>query len=105
MNIQWLLTDSSKWTQNALAKTSKNELTWQDDLDAVCWSLLGAIRLCYPFAEQGYIIQRVYDYLNLHYAPHKDIPWSDEKKPMIFWNDEKTRTFADVRKLIEDLGI
>lgn len=90
MKVQDLLTDEGKWIQKSIARDAQGNRTYFDASDAVCWCLVGALHKCYLNARAQEICGQIFDKLQL--APAE-------------WNDAPERTFADVRRLIEELDI
>lgn len=91
MKVKELFSDESKWTKGAYSRDSRGETT--DVLDyehAVCWCLRGAIDLCYCGDKRDEVRSKVRNYIRNEIEP---------------WNDSFTTTFADVRKLVEELDI
>jgi hypothetical protein len=85
-----LLSDESKWTKGAYARDKDGVEGTKSFKAAVCWCLSGAIIHCYRLDASRFlgVIQR-----RLNVAFIAD------------WNDAPERTFAEVRALVEELGI
>lgn len=93
MKVHELLTDASRWTQGAMARSSDDRpLTVSLALDDGCkFCLVGALIKCYPLGarvslELGNIRARV------------------GGSPAV-WNDDPRRTFAEVLALVVELDI
>jgi hypothetical protein len=90
MKVQELLTDESKWCQEALALDKNNNIVWSRSDEAVCWCLQGGIDRCYP-------------------GDNRDIFEKIKKAtggiPVDRWNDNPERKFSDVRNLVVELNI
>lgn len=43
-----LLSDASKWTQNASARDAQGKSVHPTAIEAVCWCVIGAVAKCYP---------------------------------------------------------
>ena len=91
MKVQDLLTDESKWCQEAEAMSDFGP-TWWGSRCAFSWCLVGAVHKCYPNS----IDERaeIYVFLKCKLA-----------ESPVSWNDAPERTFAEVRALIEELDI
>lgn len=99
MKIKELLTDESKWTRGISARNSIGKPIAFDSPLATCWCLIGAYIKCYP----GEV-----DLTNPNSVYQKLIKAVKTKTPFIgisVFNDHPQTTFADIRKLIEELDI
>jgi hypothetical protein len=90
MKVKDLLSSPEKWTQQAYAKTKHGIATSSSDPDAFCFCLLGAVHKCYSIDEIGYINQKI----------QRNIEGAIAE-----WNDDPTRTFEEVKQLVESLNI
>lgn len=92
MKVRDLLTDESKWTKNASARAACGSERFPTATDATCWCLTAAVERCYP---SGYadVFNRIRERLRL--GNHS----------IVHWNDQKGRTFPEVRALVEELDI
>lgn len=99
MKIRELLTNQSKWTKGAFAKTATGHPTDYDSNDAAKFCLVGAARKCYGRGEEGNAVLRT-----LIYEIDGRRPFRDAKN-VASWNDALGRTFADVKALVERLDI
>lgn len=91
MKVKDLLTDESKWTKGAYARTAEGRMVFYRDIAATRFCLLGAIFRCYGAIGAGEITERVEKKLS-DCSTHG-------------WNDDPRTTFADVRRLVEKLDI
>lgn len=89
MKIKELLTDESKWTKNTLARNAVGEEELAHSEFAVSWCLVGAAVKCYSFGA-GDVLNKIRDYI---------------KSPVVDFNNNPQTTFADIRKLVEELDI
>jgi hypothetical protein len=112
MKIKELLTDESKWTQETLAKNENGERVSPTQSDAVCWCLVGAIYKCYSPYEQPKIYFKLSDkfkvYAKLINKFNINSIQIDNRRidnRIGIWNDQSTRTFDDVKRLVEELDI
>ncbi len=99
MKVKELLTDESKWAKGEWAKDARGCCCSYTSERAVCFCLGGAIARCYGiklgqqiFADQE-IYKRVATFLHLGILTISQ------------WNDDKTRTFDDIKKVVEELDI
>lgn len=92
MKIKELLTDESKWTQNAFGRDAEGLACFSGDPDAVCWCLLGAMTVCYP---NSYIRAEIIRKIHKHLL----------NNTVFNFNDAPERTFEDIKKLVNDLDI
>lgn len=92
MKVKELLISEDVWTTQHLARNINGESTYSQDIDAVCWCLLGAIGNCYMLNEhkRKQVINKVESHLKMGIAE---------------WNDKPERTFDDVRNLVLELNI
>jgi hypothetical protein len=93
MKIKELLTDESKWTQNAGARDKEKIPVPPKSEEAVCWCLFGAILKCYGEDKE------VYNRLD------KYILYNLTGMGIFSYNDNPKRTFKDIKALIEKLDI
>ena len=95
MKIRELLSDESKWTQRAPAKTSLGRPVNSDNPEAVCWCIAGAARHCYGDTfETNEILRRVCNKLEI-----------SAFLGYIDWNDAPDRRFEEVKALVNALDI
>lgn len=91
MKLKELFTSPDKWTQGAEAKDKKGNIIPVFHPNAVSFCLMGGIHRCYnTFAEELDIINKISKHINIC---------------IMFWNDDSTRTFEDIVKLVNDLDI
>lgn len=91
MKIKELLSDESKWTQNAYARDKNNKPVLPNNVNAVKWCLLGAVDKCYrKKSAHDYIL----DLLITNLGPY-----------IMSWNDPSFRVFEHVHKLVHELDI
>lgn len=89
MKLKELFTDSSKWTQGAMARTAQREAVRSTDPNAVCWCFYGGYRKCY-----------------YQYIPSEIENLVKEKtkyNSIVDWNDQAA--FEQVKALCEELDI
>jgi len=92
MTVAELLSDESKWTNGMFARDARGRSMNPRDAEASCWCLIGAVLRCY-----GTNVNRCIASLNrLKESIGPDVE---------AWNDAPERTFADVRRVIEEAGI
>ena len=93
MKVKELLTGPEKWVKYVYAVDATGASVEPIDPRATAFCLRGAIRHCYPSPEQHKPIERMaYSSIQAFVC-------------LVEWNDAPERTFADVRKLIEELDI
>lgn len=90
MKVKDLLTTEETWVKRGYAKTDRGYNTYPTSNNAASWCLRGAIIYCYPVDETLQIFERVRAKIRIKLTE---------------WNDAPTRTFAEVRQLIEELDI
>ena len=95
MKIKDLLKDATKWTQDALARNSAHEIVRHDDPTATSWCLMGLVWYCYPLKDHAQIALKIFTYLEDH----------NDDKEIEVWNDDKHRTVAEIKALVETLDI
>jgi len=95
MKVRDLLSDASKWTQQAYARLPDGtDVDWGHP-DAVCWCLASAIRVCFgETVETWAVLEYVREHLNVA-----------DQFALAAWNDAPERTFADVKALVDRLDI
>ena len=86
-----LLSDESKWTKGARARTADGGVTWSTADNACCWCLSGALR---------HVTDAMYD--DRHYAmvDALDAACPSATLSYIEWQDKPSRRFADIKALI-----
>ncbi len=91
MKVRDLLTDESKWTQHLYARDANGVTTDLSGPYATCWCLVGALERCYGMTPE----------FSLAYTrlARRTVNGVTE------WNDTPTRTFTEVRALVEELDI
>ncbi len=110
MTVAELLNDPSKWTQRAYARNEDEQGVSSRAEAAVSWCLLGAMNRCYSTADAAMSYQaayaRVCQALLTRPEVIEQMKASSESMPNpARWNDAPGRTFADVRKLVEQAGV
>ena len=90
MKIKELLSDSSKWCKDVLAKDKNGQPIDYANENACKWCLGGAIALCYTGKR----------YVKICKIVESQIPGTIPE-----WNDEEGRCFEDVKRLVEELNI
>lgn len=93
MKIKELLTDESKWTKGAFARTIDNAQICSASQLAVCFCLQGAMFRCYTILDE-FRVTRI--------KILKELRSGDS---IASWNDAPERTFAEVKALVEKLDI
>lgn len=95
MKVRELLTDKSKWTKRAFARTKEGGATNVSDTNATCFCLVGALLKCYnDDNEFSYNLNR----LNM-------VVIKLGTPSISLWNDSPNRTFEEVKQLVEELDI
>jgi len=94
MKIKELLTDESKWTKLYGARNENNDPVNPRSSEAVCWCLIGAYIKCYGYGHNDEIYMRL---------RNKTLELNNIE--IDSFNDSPTTTFADIRKLVEELDI
>jgi hypothetical protein len=89
MKVRELLSDESKWTRRRFAATTQGTPCLPRDRRAAQWCLYGAIERCYG-VHGAEVTCRLIQHLQASLAD---------------WNDDPARTFADVKRLVEELDI
>ena len=97
MTLQELFSDPSKWTKRALARDSLGNQVLYSSPHAVCWCLLGGVYKCYNISDQAKITKRIRKHVLTEQSGMLSIGNT--------YNDDPARTFADIRKLVEDLNL
>ncbi len=91
MKIKDLYTDESRWTKGAYARNGDGHAVLFSEHDnAYCFCLVGAIYKCYP-DQINEIRKRIGTHLGIELVYE--------------WNDNPSRTFAEVKSLVEVLDI
>ena len=90
MKAYALLSDRSKWTQGALARTASGESIRPRHVDASSWCLYGALLWCYGInTYHDTVLPRVCSIVG----------------DVSIWNDAPERTYEDVVALCRELDI
>lgn len=100
MKIKELFNDDSKWCKDALATNIDNDIVDPNSPTATRWCLAGAIFKCYPPERRNEIEQRIRIRIGMSFNLR-----SGDKVPISLWNDDKDRTFEQIKDLIESLDI
>ena len=93
MTLKELFTDESRWTQGCFARDAEGNEVGLEDPAAVKFCLAGGVLLCYLFGERKGV-SRVVNKIITHVG--HSIPT---------WADSPERTFADIKRLINELDI
>ena len=94
-----LLDSEDKWCQGNNALDKFNKVVSSESPEAVKWCLIGATIKAYSNNKTPYIIGDVLNKLRNCLEPKgSDIA-------LAFWNDDKKRTFKEVRSLIKKAGV
>ena len=92
MKVKELLSDESKWCQGPIARSLSGRSVSYNNPNAVCWCLWGALHKCYPDENQFLTVRRkVKRYIRGDFVTD--------------WNEDRRRTFAEVKALVEELDI
>jgi hypothetical protein len=91
-----ILTDASKWTQFTDSRDADDRECEVDDDRAVAFSLSGALRRAYSGKELVAAIDRVGEVIG---------PLDAGIVSIRVWNDDKRRTFEEVRRVIEKADV
>lgn len=92
MKVHQLLSDESRWTGGALARTRAGEAVRAENPEAVSWCLSGALAKCYPdLKEWGMALGTLAQALGVCCVSA--------------WNDDPARTFEEVRDLVVTLDL
>jgi hypothetical protein len=115
MTIQELLTDETAWTKNAYARLPTGEPCSSTNPGAASWCLLGAVNRCYTDtarserqneSARGEIERRLRAAIQRMVLAKADGTIKHEDTPYLHsWNDDKRRTFAEVRRIIEAANV
>jgi hypothetical protein len=100
MKVSDILTDQSRWTQGASARNKRGR--WCDVLseDAVRFCLRGAAARVYSGQALDNAISAIARAIGF------DDDWGEYLEKLIeAWNDDKRRTLAEVRQVIERAGV
>ena len=90
MKVRELLCDESKWCQGALAFDQQNKIVFWGTKTAIRWCLVGAIFRTYGLSNP---------------MPFNAICTRLQDGDLEAWNDDKARTFAEVKALVDELDI
>jgi len=93
MKIRDLLTDESKWAKGDYAFDEKGEFVHPESKYARSFCLLGAAKKIYTTDRA---LSRIKRKINKYVGPDSSA---------IIFNDDPSTTFADIRKLVEELDI
>jgi hypothetical protein len=100
MKAKDILTDQSCWTQGAMARNRRGDLTGAEYVSAVSWCLMGALIRAYGRVkglDRAMDVRRaIRGICKSFYATYGSIE---------SWNDEPGRTFDEVRQVIEKADV
>lgn len=97
MKVKELYSDASKWTKEWYAKDANGDWTDTSSEEACSFCLEGAMLKCYRYDENLEAIRdRVMEKIQEN-DPHM--------RAIAQWNDATSRTFQDVKDLVEALDI
>ncbi len=96
MKIKELYSDASKWTKHEFARSNTGTPLPSFAPDATSWCLIGAINKCYSGKED---FTKVYESVRAH------MPLVNGIAMISNWNDSPTRTFDEIKALVEKLDI
>lgn len=99
MKVKDLYVSEANWCRLHFAKNAIGACCY-DDPTANCWCLLGAVQRCYYNRPDGVFHNKLFfdimDKIKKHLGGLDTI--TD-------WNDDKNRTFDEVKKLVVELDI
>lgn len=98
MKIKELLVTEDKWAKVGFAYDKEGKMVSSTAPEAVKWCLLGAATICYGDDHQHFeeVVRLIVEYVEGQSVRYVNVGG---------WNDTPERTFADVRKLVEELDI
>ena len=91
MKIRELLSDETKWTKGAFARTKDDVEIHSVSSYAVRWCLLGAMNKCYR--DRAPLVMKSVE------------ATCGGSMNLVEWNDAPERTFAEVKALVDKLDI
>ena len=101
MKVKELLSDESKWVQGNFAVNSQGHYAPSSSDEACRWCIGGAILRCYRNRHYGGN-GTIHSIFNKVITKLRERGWQDGVSD---WNDDGTRTFADVQALVTELDI
>jgi hypothetical protein len=99
MKAKDILTDQSRWTRGAFARDEHGKMCDPEDDEARSWCVFGALRRAYL---------DTFELENAMRAVAQNIPplkGYGASIAIMYWNDYPSRTFEDVRKVIEQADV
>lgn len=100
MKVRDLFSDASKWNKRALSVDCNGNTTSPQDINAVSWCLLGAMRKCYGYYLS---IMKIEENNQYYFIYNKVIDYLGSS--IVNWNDHPNRMFEEVKSLVEELDI
>jgi hypothetical protein len=100
MKAKDILSDSSRWTQGVMARNRRGNPTGPEYKNAVAWCLVGAL-------IRAYGIGKVLDESLAVRRAIRSIcgSFDDTYGSIEGWNDDPCRTFADVKRVLEEADV
>lgn len=98
MKIKELYSSPDKWTKDWFARDKNGDKVPLSDREATCFCLAGAIERCYP-ATALEVSYRIETYLKNKGELNHNV------RTYVQWNDVPSRTFEDVKTLVEALDV
>lgn len=89
-----LLSDESKWTKRAAAKDGNGSSLLPNDPGACCWCFIGALE------KAGGGDHLLCWYVRQHIC--ETIRGFDGHGSLVTWNDQKSTTFEDVKRVLRE---
>ncbi len=110
MTIKELLSNESKWTKGVYARNADGAGVSSNAETAVSWCLLGALNHCYNSGELPKSLREAETAIYQALLTLPDVAaemqlFGDSMPNPARWNDAPGRTFADVKRLVEQAGV
>jgi hypothetical protein len=96
MKVAELLDRPEKWCQGAPARDANGWRTSALGDEACSWCLMGALHRCYPIPYKRDVAEQ---------SLRSVIECRSGRQSIVGWQDEKRRTFAEVRAAILEAGV
>ena len=100
MKAHELLDSPEVWCQESPAKDWQGNKLQAHDPRAVKWCALGAIQKAYPPSQWGEEIDRLLRALSVSEKGRSQMTVSDKECCLMEWNDDRRRSFIEVRKVL-----
>ncbi len=109
MKVRELLSSPDKWNKGAYAVTKDGASTGEQNDNAVAYCLVGAVHKCYRFGPTGWtnfddVIVKIVRNLAAKNKVRVNY-FTGSTSAVIGWNDDKDRTFEEVKALVTELDI